>query len=139
VAGPPQWCNDHPHCLDAKAIGATHATQQLQHELGITFIYVTHDQQEAMALSQRVAIFNTGRIEQVGGPTELYECPRTQFVARFLGESNLFEGVVDASGGEFACTAGLRVPLVAAGTPRARATALVRPEHIDLSREPTGP
>src|SRR4029078_1715870 len=61
----------------------------LDKELGITFVYVTHDQDEALALSERVAVFNHGRVEQIGTPLELYEQPGSRFVAEFLGESNL--------------------------------------------------
>jgi putative spermidine/putrescine transport system ATP-binding protein len=63
----------------------------LQHELGITFLYVTHDQEEALTMSDRLAVFNAGRIEQVGAPAEVYERPRTEFVAGFVGVSNVFE------------------------------------------------
>ena len=69
---------------------------QIQHEVGITFIYVTHDQQEALTMSHRIAVFSAGRIEQVGAPAEVYERPATTFVAGFVGTSNLLEG--DAAG-----------------------------------------
>ncbi|MDQ0613137.1 putative spermidine/putrescine transport system ATP-binding protein [Microbacterium sp. W4I4] len=65
--------------------------KQIQREVGITFIFVTHDQEEALTLSDRVAVFNDGRIEQIGSAREVYEQPRTEFVARFLGLSNLIE------------------------------------------------
>ena len=63
----------------------------LQRELGMTFIYVTHDQEEALTMSDRVAVFNEGRIEQVGTPAEVYERPATEFVAGFVGTSNILE------------------------------------------------
>ncbi|GID30719.1 ABC transporter ATP-binding protein [Paractinoplanes brasiliensis] len=66
--------------------------KRLHDELGLTFVFVTHDQDEAMTLSDRIAIFDNGRIVAVGTPTELYHRPTTQFVARFLGESNVFAG-----------------------------------------------
>lgn len=66
---------------------------RMHSELGMTFIFVTHDQHEALTLSDRIAVFNQGRIEQVGTPSELYETPRTLFVAQFLGESNTFPGL----------------------------------------------
>jgi putative spermidine/putrescine transport system ATP-binding protein len=72
--------------------------KRLHHELGITFVYVTHDQDEALVLSERVAVFHNGRIEQVGSPVELYENPATVFVAQFLGESNLFPGTLTTEG-----------------------------------------
>ncbi len=68
--------------------------KQIQREVGITFIFVTHDQEEALTLSDRVAVFNNGRIEQVGPAREVYENPQTEFVARFLGLSNLIEGAL---------------------------------------------
>jgi putative spermidine/putrescine transport system ATP-binding protein len=65
--------------------------QQLQQELGMTFVYVTHDQEEALTMSDRIAVFNQGRIEQVGSPAEMYEHPATTFVAGFIGTSNILE------------------------------------------------
>jgi putative spermidine/putrescine transport system ATP-binding protein len=66
----------------------------IQHQVGITFIYVTHDQEEALTMSDRIAVFNHGRIEQVGSPAEVYERPATPFVAGFVGTSNLLSGEV---------------------------------------------
>jgi putative spermidine/putrescine transport system ATP-binding protein len=65
--------------------------KELQRELGITFIYVTHDQEEALTMSDRLAVFNNGRIEQIGSPAEVYEHPETEFVAGFVGVSNVLE------------------------------------------------
>jgi putative spermidine/putrescine transport system ATP-binding protein len=65
--------------------------KQLQQELGMTFVYVTHDQEEALTMSDRIAVFNQGRIEQVGSPAEMYEHPATTFVAGFIGTSNILE------------------------------------------------
>ena len=65
--------------------------KQIQRDLGITFIFVTHDQEEALTLSDRIAVFNDGRIEQLGTPRELYEQPASRFVADFVGTSNLFD------------------------------------------------
>lgn len=70
--------------------------KQIQREVGITFIFVTHDQEEALTLSDRVAVFNNGKIEQVGSPREVYEFPQTEFVAKFLGTTNLLPA--DVSG-----------------------------------------
>ena len=72
--------------------------KRIQHDVGITFIHVTHDQEEAMTMADAIAIMNGGRIEQLGGPKELYEQPRTPFVAGFLGISNLLPGTVDSQG-----------------------------------------
>ncbi|MEX2464358.1 MAG: ABC transporter ATP-binding protein, partial [Gaiellaceae bacterium] len=70
----------------------------LQHDLGITFVHVTHDQEEAMTMADTIAVMNAGHIEQLGTPTDLYEHPRTAFVARFLGVSNMLEGTVEGDG-----------------------------------------
>ena len=69
--------------------------KRIQNEVGITFVHVTHDQEEAMTMADTIAVMNGGRIEQLGTPAELYERPRTAFVAGFLGKSNLLEGTVD--------------------------------------------
>lgn len=74
---------------------------RIHDEVGITFIYVTHDQTEAMSLSDRIAVMNRGSIEQIGTPAEIYESPRTKFVAEFIGDTNFFEGRVLESGGEY--------------------------------------
>lgn len=66
--------------------------KQLQRQVGITFVFVTHDQEEALTMSDRIAVFNAGRIEQVGTPAEVYEHPATPFVAGFVGTSNLLQG-----------------------------------------------
>jgi spermidine/putrescine transport system ATP-binding protein len=68
--------------------------KRIQHEMGFTFVHVTHDQEEAMTMADWIVVMNSGRIEQLGEPAELYEHPRTPFVANFLGVSNLLPGVV---------------------------------------------
>ncbi|UFU01453.1 ABC transporter ATP-binding protein [Radiobacillus kanasensis] len=70
--------------------------KHLQQTLGITFIYVTHDQEEALTMSDRIVVMNAGKIEQMGSPEEIYEKPATRFVADFIGETNIFEGTVTA-------------------------------------------
>lgn len=70
--------------------------KQLQRELGITFVFVTHDQEEALVMSDRIAVFNDGQIEQVGTAASVYEHPKTEFVARFVGSSNMFDSTVAA-------------------------------------------
>ena len=72
--------------------------KRIQNEVGITFVHVTHDQEEAMTMADRIVIMNSGQIEQLGTPTELYESPRTAFVAGFLGVSNLLDGEVMGEG-----------------------------------------
>jgi len=72
--------------------------KRIQSELGVTTVYVTHDQAEALAVSDRVAVMHEGRVEQVGRPREIYECPATRFVASFVGENTLFDGTVTDAG-----------------------------------------
>ena len=72
--------------------------KRIQSEVGITFVYVTHDQEEALTMSDRIAVMHAGRIEQLGTPEELYERPATRFVADFIGSTNLLHGVVEADG-----------------------------------------
>ena len=70
--------------------------KRIQREVGISFVYVTHDQEEALTMSDRIAVMNRGRIEQVGGPEEIYERPDTTFVAGFIGVSNLMPATVSS-------------------------------------------
>lgn len=72
--------------------------RRIQQKLGITFVFVTHDQEEAIVMSDRIAVMNGGVIEQVGTPQEVYFSPKTQFVAEFIGETNVFEGVIKKEG-----------------------------------------
>ncbi|HET9970268.1 MAG TPA: ABC transporter ATP-binding protein, partial [Streptosporangiaceae bacterium] len=72
--------------------------KRIQNDVGITFVHVTHDQEEAMTMADTIAVMNGGRIEQLGTPAELYEQPRTAFVAGFLGKSNLLDGTVSGDG-----------------------------------------
>jgi len=108
----------------------------LQKRLGISFIYVTHDQEEALTMSDRIAVMNAGHIEQLGRAEEIYERPATEFVAGFIGISNVIEGVVEsASAGRLVIQVGdARVHAngigIAAGE---RARLLVRPEKITIS------
>jgi spermidine/putrescine transport system ATP-binding protein len=104
----------------------------IQHELGLTFVHVTHDQEEAMTMADTIAVMNHGRIEQLGGPTDLYERPRTAFVAGFLGVSNLLAGTVTTAGSVRVDGAGevrIDADLPPAGT---RAQVGVRPEKLRL-------
>jgi putative spermidine/putrescine transport system ATP-binding protein len=107
----------------------------LHRRVGRTFVNVTHDQEEALSLSDRVAILNHGRLVQEGAPAELYERPRTRFVADFLGKSNFLSGVVgDAAEGGFTVQSGAAL-LHQAGTPPAAGTPVLlslRPEKIGL-------
>jgi spermidine/putrescine transport system ATP-binding protein len=74
--------------------------KSLQHEVGITFVYVTHDQEEALTMSDRIAVMNEGRTQQVAEPTTLYESPRNRFVANFIGQTNVFSGTVESVSGD---------------------------------------
>ena len=102
----------------------------IQHDIGITFVHVTHDQEEAMTMADRIAVMNQGHIEQLGPPAELYERPRTAFVAGFLGISNLLAGVVE---GQDAVRLDTGTVVRAQVDGRAGAVAAgVRPEKITL-------
>src|SRR5918999_2850029 len=70
--------------------------KSLQHEVGITFVYVTHDQEEALTMSDRIAVMNEGRVQQVADPSTLYELPSNRFVANFIGQTNVFSGTVES-------------------------------------------
>jgi len=104
--------------------------RSIQQSTGLTAIYVTHDQSEAMAMSDRVAIMQAGRIEQIGAPRDIYERPATTFVARFIGQCNLIEGHYDTDARSFVSRAGLRLPAAAppAQGVGASATLAIRPE-----------
>lgn len=112
---------------------------RLQRELRITTLYVTHDQEEALVLSDRMALLHSGRLVQVGSPRELYERPAEPFVADFLGGANLLEGVVArvGSGEAEVQVAGVRValPLETPLDPGARVLVSVRPEHLRISSD----
>ncbi|NWF58812.1 MAG: ABC transporter ATP-binding protein [Fischerella sp.] len=112
----------------------------LHKELGMTFVMVTHDQEEALSLSDRIAVMNHGKIEQIGTPSEIYENPQTAFVAEFIGDTNLFEGEiaeVDASSVQIVTNTGLKITVSRfVDTPAELLQAVVisvRPEKIQLS------
>ena len=110
--------------------------KRIQEEIGITFVHVTHDQEEAMTMADTIAVMNAGRIEQMGAPGELYEHPRSTFVANFLGQSNLISGRVTGANGQDVTVDAHGVTL---GALKARATRVdgdvwvgVRPEKMRL-------
>ena len=112
----------------------------LQRKVGITFVYVTHDQGEALALSDRIAVMNEGKILQVGTPSEIYDAPQTRFVADFIGTSNFLDGVLISENEvvlatdppfKVTCAPTQDVPL------NASVTIAIRPERLDLSTIPT--
>jgi spermidine/putrescine ABC transporter ATP-binding subunit len=108
----------------------------LQHRVGTTFIYVTHDQGEALTMSDRIAVMSAGRVEQIGTSVEIYARPQTRFVAGFIGEANFLEGrVAEAGPGRVLIeVGGLRVLAAGDGTPAVGSpvTISVRPEHVKL-------
>jgi spermidine/putrescine transport system ATP-binding protein len=109
-------------------------------QVGITFIYVTHDQSEALSVSDRIAVMDGGRVLQVGSPQEIYENPKSDFVARFIGDTNLFEGQVTAKNGPYTTVevSGFGPLLVEANGEApmgARVKVAVRPEKVRISRE----
>jgi spermidine/putrescine transport system ATP-binding protein len=110
--------------------------KSIQMEVGLTFVHVTHDQEEAMTMADTVAVMNKGTIEQMGSPEVLYELPSTVFVANFLGQSNLFAGPVRDDGGTtISLEIGghrLVVPKRRAQRHHGRVTAGVRPEKLSL-------
>jgi putrescine transport system ATP-binding protein len=115
----------------------------IQYEVGITFVFVTHDQDEAMALSSRIAVMNRGQVMQVGAPSEIYEFPQNRFVADFIGTTNLFEGTVEdgaipghvlVRSAEAGCSLIVDDPGRFGGGQRVWVS--LRPEKIRLSKEP---
>jgi putrescine transport system ATP-binding protein len=116
----------------------------IQAQVGITFVFVTHDQDEAMALSTRIAVMNRGQVIQVGTPSEIYEFPQSRFVADFIGTTNLFEGVVSGSRpGHLLVNspeAGCEIVVDESGRfgSGQRVWVALRPEKIRLSKQPLG-
>src|SRR5437667_10258131 len=117
--------------------------KRIQNELGTTFVYVTHDQEEALAMSDRIAVMNAGQVEQLGGPREIYDHPRTAFVADFIGSLNALDLTIDEVVGGYAVSRfGERERVVAAvdaGHGAGETVRIaVRPEHVQLGRTGEG-
>ena len=130
--------------LDAKLREEMRAEiRAVQRAVGITTIYVTHDQEEALAVSDRVVVMNAGVIEQIGQPKEIYQAPQSLFVARFIGTANLFPVDIESRDGQtvqVATTDGLKMlarPRDDAN-PTGKATLMVRPEHMTVTRADPG-
>ncbi|HEX3347068.1 MAG TPA: ABC transporter ATP-binding protein, partial [Acetobacteraceae bacterium] len=105
--------------------------KRLQAEVGITFIFVTHDQHEALTMSDRIAVMRAGRIEQVGTPQEIYERPTTRFVADFIGETNLLE-VLRVGPGRYRLASGVEIAADASSATEAGCALAIRPERAVL-------
>ena len=117
---------------------------RIAHDLGITTVYVTHDQTEALTMSDRVAVFNDGRIQQLAPPDELYESPQNSFVAQFIGENNTLDGVVQEIKGDH-CTVKLEdgsiidAKPVNVTQPGEKTLVSIRPERVETNRERLSP
>jgi ABC-type Fe3+/spermidine/putrescine transport system ATPase subunit len=129
VTGPRVLLLDEPlSALDLKLRkGLQEELRRLQRELAMTFVFVTHDQEEALGMSDRIALMNRGRVEQVGTPEEIYERPATRFAAEFVGSANFFEGTGD--GRTVRTKDGISIESAAAGD----VTLLVRPEKMRIN------
>jgi spermidine/putrescine transport system ATP-binding protein len=115
--------------------------KRLQHETGITFIFVTHDQEEALTMSDRLAVMSHGRILQIGTPRDIYDRPAERFVANFIGETNFLEGEIAGTVNgratvKLASGATLTATLPEAARVNGKVTVVVRPEHARLSPKP---
>jgi putative spermidine/putrescine transport system ATP-binding protein len=126
--------------LDAKVrVQLREEIRRIQTSLGITTIYVTHDQEEALSISDRVAVLSKGQIEQVGSPAEIYGAPATPFVAQFVGTMNRIETTISRDTPGTVDSSGVRLPVAAAQgrRPGERVLLLVRPETVQLSAAST--
>ncbi|MGH1355311.1 MAG: ABC transporter ATP-binding protein [Thalassovita sp.] len=103
--------------------------RRIHQELGTTFVFVTHDQSEALALSERIAIFDKGHLQQIGAPTEVYDSPQSQFVAEFLGDINIFDVSVDKDIARFE---GQALRVVPPKTGHSGQKLAIRPEYMSL-------
>jgi spermidine/putrescine transport system ATP-binding protein len=111
--------------------------KNLQHEVGITFVYVTHDQEEALTMSDRIAVMNEGKVQQIADPATLYELPNNRFVASFIGQTNIFSGTIESVNGgrvTLLTSGGTKVEAVARGEDGVevgtQVQAAVRPEKV---------
>ena len=128
--------------LGALDLKLRHAMQfelkRIQREVGITFVYVTHDQEEALTMSDRIAVMHAGRVEQIGSPTEIYDDPATVFVAGFIGQANLFDAITTARTGSDAIVDALGVSRLGAHCRDSaigageRVVLMVRPERVRI-------
>ncbi|WP_249116973.1 ABC transporter ATP-binding protein [Ciceribacter sp. L1K23] len=117
--------------------------KRVQAETGITFIFVTHDQEEALTMSDRIAVMSNGEVRQVGTAREIYDRPADRFVADFIGESNFLEGSIKARNTTtatvgLAAGAEIEATLPEGGAPDGKVTVVIRPEHASLGKPGTG-
>jgi putative spermidine/putrescine transport system ATP-binding protein len=115
--------------------------KELHRQLGVTVVYVTHDQSEALTMSDRVAVFNRGDIAQIAAPKDLYERPADLYVAGFVGENNLLAGTVESSTGDqksIRLAGGQTVKVTAPDAPKGPVTLAVRPEKVKLAGDAKG-
>ena len=109
--------------------------KSLQHDLGICFLFVTHDQEEALTMSDQVIVLNQGRVEQIGPPEVLYHQPSTRFVAEFIGDGALFTGTIQNTAEDplLITEDGLSISVSVGAQVGDRATLIIRPEHLDIA------
>lgn len=110
--------------------------KKLQHELGIAFLCVTHDQEEALAMSDQIVVMNSGHVEQIGTPKEIYREPKTRFAAGFIGEMNFIKAVASSRDGAitfYEGADGLKVSSTTGSTLASNVTLAIRPEHLRIS------
>ncbi|MBX2880191.1 MAG: ABC transporter ATP-binding protein [Granulosicoccus sp.] len=110
--------------------------KNLQHDLGICFLFVTHDQEEALTMSDQVVVLNKGKIEQIGPPEVHYHSPQSRFVAQFIGDGILFTGKInnDSDGPALITDDGIRLPVKHSAKPGATMSLLLRPEQLKISK-----
>ncbi|NSZ87194.1 ABC transporter ATP-binding protein (plasmid) [Agrobacterium tumefaciens] len=133
VINPPLLLMDEPMSnLDARLrVALRHELRSLQKRLGLTAIYVTHDQEEALEMSDRIAVMQNGIVQQLADPETIYSRPANRFVAEFVGSANFLEGEFDEAG--FQMADGSRLPIIGSGH-RGKGTLVVRPEQV-MTRE----
>jgi putative spermidine/putrescine transport system ATP-binding protein len=123
--------------LDAKVrVQLRDEIKRIQTEVGTTTLFVTHDQEEALSVADRVGVMRAGKLEQLGSPAAVYQKPATAFVADFVGLSNRLPGRLDGNG---VTVLGTRLPLVSPAGPGPAVIALVRPESVEVAPDPEGP
>jgi putative spermidine/putrescine transport system ATP-binding protein len=123
--------------LDAKVrVQLRDEIKRIQTEVGTTTLFVTHDQEEALAMADRVGVMRAGKLEQLAAPADVYQKPATAFVADFVGLSNRLPGRLDGDG---VVVLGTRLPLVTPAAHGPDVTALVRPESVEVTPDPDGP